>query len=108
MEKNPETGGERRGRRAKQETPVEELPLDKCFQELEKIVESLERENVSLEESLRLFERGMALSNRCLKELEAIEQRIEMIVEDTRGTLKTVAFEPDEEEEEEEEEEDNV
>lgn len=80
------------GRRKKEEVPVEQLPLDKCFQELEQIVEALERENTSLEDSLRLFERGMALSRRCLKELEAIEQRIEMIVEDSGQGVRTVPF----------------
>ncbi|MGC8740331.1 MAG: exodeoxyribonuclease VII small subunit [Candidatus Sumerlaeaceae bacterium] len=93
-----EAGNVRRGRSKKQEVPVDQLPLDKCFQELEQIVESLERENVSLEESLRLFERGMALSRRCLRELEAIEQRIEMIVEDSKEGVRTVTFETPENE----------
>jgi len=98
-----EPASARRGRKGRQEVPVEELPLDKCFEELEHIVEALERENISLEESLRLFERGMALSRRCMKELEAIEQRIEMIVEDASGQTRTVPFETEESGDEDEE-----
>ncbi|MCX7626103.1 MAG: exodeoxyribonuclease VII small subunit [Candidatus Sumerlaeaceae bacterium] len=91
MEKEAPSSGKRR-RSSKQHVPVDELSLDKCFEELEAIVETLERGNISLEESLRLFERGMALSRRCMKELEAIEQRIEMIVEGPRGEAQTVPF----------------
>jgi len=90
-----EIGSAPKGRKARKEIPVEELPLDKCFEELEAIVDALERGNLSLEESLKLFERGMALSRRCMRELEAIEQRIEMIVEDAKGEVKTVPFAPE-------------
>lgn len=91
-------GGGKRTRSAKHEVPVDQLSLDKCFEELEAIVETLERGNIPLEESLKLFERGMALSRRCMKELEAIEQRIEMIVEDSTGQTQTVPLKNAEEE----------
>lgn len=92
-EKQGPASGRTRARRG--EVPVEELPLEKCFQELERIVEALEKENVSLDESLRLFERGMALSRRCMRELQAIEQRIEMIVEEADGTTRLERFNAD-------------
>lgn len=91
-------GGGKRARSRKQEIPVDQLSLDKCFEELEAIVETLERGNIPLEESLKLFERGMALSRRCMRELESIEQRIEMIVEDSTGQAQTVSFRSNDEE----------
>jgi len=57
---------------------------------LESVVERLERGELSLEESVRLFEEGLKLSNACKKELEAAEGKIQMLVERGRGGMKTV------------------
>jgi exodeoxyribonuclease VII small subunit len=48
---------------------------------LETVVEKLERGELSLDESVRLFEEGVKLSNACKKELEAAEGRIQVLVE---------------------------
>ena len=48
---------------------------------LESVVEKLERGELSLDESVRLFEEGVKLSNACKKELEAAEGRIQVLVE---------------------------
>ena len=45
------------------------------------VVERLERGELSLDESVQLFEEGMRLSNACKKELDAAEGRIQMLVE---------------------------
>ena len=52
---------------------------------LEKVVERLERGELSLEESVRLFEEGMKLSDACKKELEAAEGKIQVLVEQRKG-----------------------
>ena len=57
------------------------MPLEKCFEELESIVRSLEDQTVSLEQSIAMFERGMNLSRRCSGELNRIEKRIQLIME---------------------------
>ncbi len=44
---------------------------------LEIVVERLERGELSLEESVRLFEEGVKLSDSCKKELEAAEGKIQ-------------------------------
>ena len=49
--------------------------------QLETVVERLERGELSLDESVRLFEEGVKLSNACKKELEAAEGRIQVLVE---------------------------
>jgi exodeoxyribonuclease VII small subunit len=48
---------------------------------LESVVELLERGELPLDESVRLFEEGVKLSNACKKELEAAEGRIQVLVE---------------------------
>jgi exodeoxyribonuclease VII small subunit len=52
---------------------------------LETVVERLERGELSLDESVRLFEEGVKLSNACKKELEAAEGRIQVLVEKGNG-----------------------
>jgi exodeoxyribonuclease VII small subunit len=48
---------------------------------LEQVVERLERGELSLDESVRLFEEGVRLSDACKKELEEAEGRIQVLVE---------------------------
>jgi len=48
---------------------------------LEAVVEKLERGDLPLEESVRLFEEGVKLSDACKKELETAEGRIQVLVE---------------------------
>ena len=55
---------------------------------LETVVERLERGELSLDESVRLFEEGVKLSNACKKELEAAEGRIQVLVEKGNGGIK--------------------
>jgi exodeoxyribonuclease VII small subunit len=54
---------------------------------LEGVVERLERGELSLDESVRLFEEGVKLSEACKKELEAAEGRIQVLVERGRGLI---------------------
>ncbi|MBI1867308.1 MAG: exodeoxyribonuclease VII small subunit [Methylocystis sp.] len=55
------------------------LPFEKAMQELEEIVGKLEKANVSLDESVQLYERGEALKRRCDALLREAEARIEKI-----------------------------
>lgn len=48
---------------------------------LEQVVERLERGELGLDESVRLFEEGVGLSHACRVELEAAEGRIQVLVE---------------------------
>ncbi len=57
---------------------------------LESVVERLERGELSLEDSVRLFEEGMKLSDACKKELEAAEGKIQLLVERGSGRMKAV------------------
>ena len=55
---------------------------------LETVVERLERGELTLDESVRLFEDGVRLSNACKKQLEDAEGRIQVLVEDGSGAVK--------------------
>lgn len=60
---------------------------------LDKIVQELEKGDVSLEKSLTLFEEGMKLSGACRKELEAAEGKVEILLKQN-GKLQAEAFDP--------------
>ena len=53
---------------------------------LQEIVNSLDSGEMSLEESLTLFEKGVALVNSCREFLESAKQKIILISMDTNGT----------------------
>lgn len=60
---------------------------------LEGVVERLERGDLSLEDSVKLFEDGVALSIACKAELDAAEGRVQVLVERGRGQTATVELE---------------
>jgi exodeoxyribonuclease VII small subunit len=74
--------------------------FEKSFQNLEKIVQRLESEEMPLDESLQLFEEGIRLSRFCHQRLEEVEKKIELILADAKGQPVTEPFEDDEEDEE--------
>jgi len=70
--------------------------FEKAFQQLEKIVQRLESEELPLDESLQLFEEGIRLSRFCNQKLEEVEKKIELILADAKGQPSTEPFEPEE------------
>jgi exodeoxyribonuclease VII small subunit len=66
------------------ETSIKDF--EAAIAELESIVKKLEEGDLSLEQSLELYERGVTLSRYCHARLEAAEKRIEILNE--RGELK--------------------
>ena len=54
--------------------------FESAMQELEKIVESMENDQLSLDESLKQFERGVELSRLCQNHLKKAEQKVEQLV----------------------------
>jgi exodeoxyribonuclease VII small subunit len=61
--------------------------FERKLTDLESVVERLEQGDLSLEESVRLFEEGMKLSESCKQELDAAEGRIQILVQQG-GKLK--------------------
>ena len=58
---------------------------------LEQIVQRLEKGELTLEESLSLYEEGVKLARLCHAKLEEAEGKIELLVKDARGDLATDA-----------------
>lgn len=58
-----------------------EINFEKSLDELEKIVARLESGDISLDDSINLFERGMELTNECRKTLENARQKIITLTE---------------------------
>lgn len=55
--------------------------------DLEKIVRKLEDGDLSLEESLKLFEDGVKLSRECQERLSNAERRIQVLLKDSNGEI---------------------
>ena len=58
-------------------TPISELGYEQCRDELIDVVAVLERGGLTLDESLRLWERGEQLAKRCEEQLAGARQRVE-------------------------------
>ncbi|MEE8125338.1 MAG: exodeoxyribonuclease VII small subunit [Nitrospirales bacterium] len=68
------------------------LKFEKALSRLETIVAELEGGELSLDDSLRIFEEGVKLSKTCLKMLDDAEQKVEILVQDKDGRKRLQAF----------------
>jgi len=68
--------------------------FEDALNKLEKIVSRLEEGDISLEESLKLFEEGIRLSRFCNQKLDEAEKRVEILLKDKEGSLKPQPFDP--------------
>ena len=57
----------------------ESKSIEKSFDELEKIVEMMYSEDISLEESFKLYEKGMKLVKQCNDKIDKVEKKINII-----------------------------
>ena len=75
-------------------SPSSSLPpksFEKGIEELEAIVQELERGELTLEDSILLFEKGMTLSNACRQQLAEAETRVEVLLQ-KGGKMVTEPF----------------
>lgn len=71
----------------------EKLPdFEKSLEELETLVEQLESGDLSLDESLKQFKRGVELTRHCQGVLEKAQQTVEKLV-DNNDESSAIAFE---------------
>jgi exodeoxyribonuclease VII small subunit len=61
----------------------EATAFEQSLAELEALVERMESGELSLDESLHAFERGIALTRTCQRALQAAEQRVEILTANT-------------------------
>ena len=70
---------------SEENTNISELSFEQALDQLERIVESLEKGNVPLDQSIAHYERGEALRKHCQMLLAAAEDKVEKIRLDSEG-----------------------
>ncbi len=66
--------------------------FEKSINRLEELVAKLESGELSLEDSMKLFEEGTGLVADCMKKLDAAEQKVLLLRRELDGTPATVDF----------------
>jgi exodeoxyribonuclease VII small subunit len=69
--------------------------FEESLKKLETIVDRLEKGDLSLDDSLKLFEEGVGLSAACKKELDAAEGKVQILMKQRDGSFKTEPFPTD-------------
>jgi|TARA_B100001964_G_C14244766_1_gene606847 exodeoxyribonuclease VII small subunit len=64
-----------------------QMHFEEAFKRLEVIVGNLESGDLSLEESMKLFEEGIGLTEACKSRLEDAEQKIQLLLKSSDGNL---------------------
>ena len=77
---------------------MSEKKFEEAMERLEQIVETLESGDLSLDESLKVFEEGMGLVNFCTKKLEEAEQKVTILIKESEGKWTQQPFEPEDKE----------
>ena len=72
------------------------IDYETAVSELESLVDRLEKGDISLEESLKLYERGVLLTRDCQEALQAAEQKVQMLLQQS-GQANLVDFDTDSE-----------
>lgn len=70
--------------------------FEKDLKNLEDIVARLESEDVSLEESMKLYEEGVKLARLCSEKLDKAEKKVEILSKDKNGDIRVEPFTPHE------------
>ena len=68
------------------------ISFEDAMKELETVVESLENGNLTLEEALDMFEKGINLTAICNKKLDVAEKRITVLLENKDGSFQEKDF----------------
>lgn len=66
--------------------------FEEAINELESIVGKLENGEMSLDESIEVFQKGIELSKYCSKRLDEVEKKISVLIEDENGELREESF----------------
>jgi exodeoxyribonuclease VII small subunit len=74
------------------EAKINEMTFEQAIARLEQIVRALDGGNAPLDESLALFEEGVALVKLCNSKLDKAEQRVKILVAGTDGEMSEIDF----------------
>ena len=67
------------------QTPVDQMSFEQAMSELEAVVSKLERGDVALEDSIKLYGRGAELKKRCEDKLKEAEEKVAAITLEAQG-----------------------
>ena len=67
--------------------------FEESMADLEKIVRKLEAGDISLDDSLSEFEKGVSLLRDCEKKLDEAKGKVEQLINDASGGIRSVSFE---------------
>ena len=63
---------------------MEERTLEEVFSQLDTVIQDMEREDISLEDSFRLYHEGMQMLKICNEKIDTVEKK--MLILDEEGT----------------------
>lgn len=66
--------------------------FEQSLKQLETIVAQMERGDISLEDSVKLFEEGTKLADQCKQQLAEAEGKVEILIKQRNGTMKREPF----------------
>ncbi len=89
---NPLTEDKPQSTASTAEEAITALPYEEAVARLEKIVARLEGGEISLDESMQLFQKGMELSRYCSDQLQSMEQKIQKLLIQPDGTVRSETF----------------
>jgi exodeoxyribonuclease VII small subunit len=79
----------------KKPEPQKKPDFERSLARLEEVVLKLESPQLSLDEAMKLFEEGVALSRECQKQLEEAEGKVEILLKKADGKMVAQPFQPE-------------
>lgn len=71
---------------------MENINFEESMKQLQEVVDKLEKGNLTLDESIEEFQKGIKLSKLCSKKLDDVEKKITVLVEEQNGEIKEEVF----------------
>lgn len=66
--------------------------FETALEELEQVIEQMDSGELSLEEALAAYEKGVGLAKLCYQRLNEVEKKIELLVKDKDGKLQLTPY----------------
>ena len=71
---------------------MKELKLEQAFNELEEVVQQLEKGELPLDDLIDRYEKGMRLIRLCASKLQEAEKKVKRLIKNKDGTFQTELF----------------
>ena len=72
-----------------------EIKFEDALKKLEKIVEDLEKGDITLDDALKKYQEGIELSRLCTSRLESAKKKIDLLVKSKKGDFELKALDED-------------